>query len=178
MSHMTPGNFLFALLLMLPLTSLAESEHAHEPGMDADQHEPTGILLSTEQRSAAGIMSEIIDLRDIAKTITAPGEIHLNQYRTSQVTTRIPAQVIKRHAHLGDRVKKGDPLVTLSSVALGLIPMLLSNGVGSEVQRPLATVVIGGLVSSTLLTLYVLPALFRFFSRQVIRDLRVHEADT
>ncbi len=56
-------------------------------------------------------------------------------------------------------------LMTASIAALGLIPMLLATGVGSEVQRPLATVVVGGLVSSTLLTLYVLPSLYGFFSR-------------
>jgi len=58
-------------------------------------------------------------------------------------------------------------LMTASIAALGLIPMLLATGVGSEVQRPLATVVVGGLVSSTLLTLYVLPTLYGFFSRGV-----------
>ncbi|WP_457674791.1 efflux RND transporter permease subunit [Thiolapillus sp.] len=58
-------------------------------------------------------------------------------------------------------------LMTASIAALGLIPMLLSHGVGSEVQRPLATVVVGGLVSSTLLTLFVLPVLYAFFSRGV-----------
>jgi len=56
-------------------------------------------------------------------------------------------------------------LMTASIAALGLIPMLLSNGVGSEIQRPLATVVVGGLVSSTLLTLVLLPALYAFFSK-------------
>jgi len=56
-------------------------------------------------------------------------------------------------------------LMTAAIAALGLIPMLLSSGVGSEVQRPLATVVVGGLVSSTLLTLFVLPALYRVFSK-------------
>lgn len=56
-------------------------------------------------------------------------------------------------------------LMTASIAALGLIPMLLASGVGSEVQRPLATVVVGGLVSSTLLTLFVLPALYSVFSR-------------
>jgi len=56
-------------------------------------------------------------------------------------------------------------LMTASIAALGLVPMLLSTGVGSEVQRPLATVVVGGLVSSTLLTLFVIPALYGFFSR-------------
>jgi len=58
-------------------------------------------------------------------------------------------------------------LMTASIAALGLIPMLLATGVGSEVQRPLATVVVGGLVSSTLLTLYVLPTLYGLFSQGV-----------
>ncbi|GBE09312.1 cobalt-zinc-cadmium resistance protein CzcA [bacterium BMS3Bbin11] len=56
-------------------------------------------------------------------------------------------------------------LMTASIAALGLIPMLLASGVGSEVQRPLATVVVGGLFSSTLLTLFVLPVLYTRFSK-------------
>jgi cobalt-zinc-cadmium resistance protein CzcA len=63
-------------------------------------------------------------------------------------------------------------LMTASIAALGLIPMLLSNGVGSEVQRPLATVVVGGLFSSTLLTLFVLPSLYKVFSGDVIRNVQ------
>jgi len=59
-------------------------------------------------------------------------------------------------------------LMTASIAALGLIPMLLATGVGSEVQRPLATVVVGGLVSSTLLTLFVLPVLYGPFSRRLL----------
>ncbi len=59
-------------------------------------------------------------------------------------------------------------LMTASIAALGLIPMLLASGVGSEVQRPLATVVVGGLFSSTLLTLFVVPVLFNVFSRRAI----------
>ena len=47
--------------------------------------------------------------------------------------------------------------------ALGLVPFLFAKGPGAEVQRPLAIVVIGGLISSTLLTLLVVPALYRFF---------------
>ena len=55
-------------------------------------------------------------------------------------------------------------LMTALTTALGLLPLLFSSGTGSEVQRPLATVVVGGLVSSTLLTLLVLPALYKWFS--------------
>lgn len=55
-------------------------------------------------------------------------------------------------------------LMTALTTALGLLPLLFSHGTGSEVQRPLATVVVGGLVSSTILTLLVLPALYKWFS--------------
>ncbi len=56
-------------------------------------------------------------------------------------------------------------LMTAVVALLGLLPLALSHGIGSEVQRPLAIVVIGGLVSSTLLTLIVLPVLYQWFDR-------------
>lgn len=55
-------------------------------------------------------------------------------------------------------------LMTALTTALGLAPLLFASGVGAEVQRPLATVVMGGLISSTVLTLLVLPALHRWFA--------------
>ncbi len=55
-------------------------------------------------------------------------------------------------------------LMTAITTALGLIPLLLATGVGSEVQRPLATVVVGGLFTSTILTLLVLPAIYKWFA--------------
>jgi cobalt-zinc-cadmium resistance protein CzcA len=51
--------------------------------------------------------------------------------------------------------------MTALVASLGFVPMAFNTGVGAEVQRPLATVVIGGIVSSTVLTLLVLPALYR-----------------
>ena len=63
-------------------------------------------------------------------------------------------------------------LMTALTSALGLIPILLSSGVGSEIQKPLAVVIIGGLFSSTALTLLVLPTLYRWLYR---RDKRIDE---
>jgi cobalt-zinc-cadmium resistance protein CzcA len=60
-------------------------------------------------------------------------------------------------------------LMTASTTLLGLLPLLLSTGIGSEVQRPLATVVVGGLVSSTLLTLILLPALYPWFAPKTVK---------
>ena len=57
-------------------------------------------------------------------------------------------------------------MMTALVASLGFVPMALATGTGAEVQKPLATVVIGGLVSSTLLTLVVLPALYRIFARE------------
>ncbi|MAZ44203.1 MAG: CusA/CzcA family heavy metal efflux RND transporter [Legionellales bacterium] len=57
-------------------------------------------------------------------------------------------------------------LMTALTSALGLIPLLYAQGIGSEIQRPLATVVVGGLISSTLLTLFVLPNAYLYCYRQ------------
>ncbi len=62
-------------------------------------------------------------------------------------------------------------LMTAITTALGLIPLLFSSGAGSEVQRPLATVVVGGLVTSTVLTLLVIPALYKWFSIKVEKEV-------
>jgi len=64
-------------------------------------------------------------------------------------------------------------LMTALTTALGLIPLLLSTGVGSEVQRPLATVVIGGLVTSTILTLLVIPAIYKWFAIDVTDETQL-----
>lgn len=65
-------------------------------------------------------------------------------------------------------------LITASVAALGLVPMLFATGPGSEIQKPLAAVVIGGLVSSTLLTLFMLPTLYKIFERDGAKDTSIH----
>jgi cobalt-zinc-cadmium resistance protein CzcA len=57
-------------------------------------------------------------------------------------------------------------LMTALVASLGFVPMAVATGTGAEVQKPLATVVIGGIISSTLLTLVVLPALYRLWHRR------------
>ncbi len=57
-------------------------------------------------------------------------------------------------------------VMTMMTTLLGLLPLVLAQGIGAEVQRPLATVVIGGLFTSTALTLVVLPALYRWFAEK------------
>ena len=56
--------------------------------------------------------------------------------------------------------------MTALVAALGFLPMAMAHGAGAEVQRPLATVVIGGLITSTLLPLLVVPAIYRWFAVQ------------
>jgi cobalt-zinc-cadmium resistance protein CzcA len=63
-------------------------------------------------------------------------------------------------------------LMTALVASLGFVPMALSTGVGAEVQRPLATVVIGGVISSTVLTLLVLPVLYDFFEALLREDVK------
>ena len=83
------------------------------------------------------------------------------------------------NAPIEDAIKEGamarlrPVLMTALVASLGFVPMALNVGLGSEVQRPLATVVIGGIVSATALTLLVLPALYR-----VVRGERTEVSET
>ncbi len=70
---------------------------------------------------------------------------------------------------LGSERRLRPVLMTASIAALGLMPLLFMTGPGSEIQRPLAIVVIGGLITSTALTLFILPVLYRRFSRSDLK---------
>ena len=71
---------------------------------------------------------------------------------------------------VGATVRLRTVLMTAMLAMLGLLPMAMSHSIGSEVQKPLAVVVIGGLVSATLLTLLVLPTLYFWMERRVSGD--------
>lgn len=91
----------------------------HEGHGHADEHamEAT-VTLSQEQLETAGIKVETLQARALPVVALGLGEIILNSYATSQMSPRIQGQVMKRHARLGDHVKAGQDLVTLSSVAM------------------------------------------------------------
>jgi len=79
---------------------------------------------------------------------------HLNHLRHTE-------HDLDRRVRKGARDRLRPVLMTATVASLGFVPMALSQGAGAEVQRPLASVVIGGLITSTLLTLFVLPLLYR-----------------
>ena len=83
------------------------------------------------------------------------------------IQQRLAAEVpLEQAVREGCRVRLRPVLMTALVAAVGFIPMAINTGVGAEVQRPLATVVIGGIISNTLLTLVVLPALYTSFRRR------------
>ena len=101
-----------------------KTEHGEEHGHDdehQDEHgheEENRVHLNEEQRHSAGIVVEALTARPVPTEIEAPGEIRLNAYASNQVTPRIEAQIVQRHARLGEHVALGQPLVTLTSVAV------------------------------------------------------------
>jgi len=78
---------------------------------------------------------------------------------------RATGMALDKVVTLGSARRLRPVLMTASIAAFGLIPLLFATGPGSEIQRPLAIVVIGGLVSSTFLTLFLLPILFKLFGQ-------------
>ena len=124
-------NFSFAWLLAVSLAgvpaTLMAAADAPTPLPEADApstgHElgaesPPRVELTPEQRRTLGLATESLTARPIGDGLRAPGEVRLNAYATAQVTPRIAAQVVARHARLGDSVVPGQTLVTLSSVDL------------------------------------------------------------
>lgn len=78
------------------------------------------------------------------------------------------------HATIHGAITRLRPVLMTATVAgIGFIPMAIGHGAGAEVQKPLASVVIGGLITSTLLTLFVLPTLYNWFEKDESREVEV-----
>ncbi len=117
-----------------------ETGHGHEDGHNdghGDESDEGGVELSAEQLQAAGIIVSDVQLNKIPEEIHAPGEVVINAYQSTKATPRISAQIIKRHSRLGQSVKKGQVLVTLSSVEMAEAQgqLLVSDREWSRVKK-------------------------------------------
>ena len=100
----------FLILCLLGSTPVfAEEEHEEDGGIPP---------MTVEQRQAMGILTQMVGTQVVADEMIVPGEVTVNRYHTAEVTPRIPAQITQRHARMGQQVKKGQKLVTLSSVEM------------------------------------------------------------
>jgi len=119
-----------------------------------------GLLLMGEYLSVPAAVG-FIALFGIAVQNGVVLVTRINQMRDEGVT--VDEAVIAGSLH-----RLRPVLMTTTTTVLGLLPLLLSHGIGSEVQRPLATVVVFGLTSATFLTLFVIPALYPWFSKKTV----------
>jgi len=108
---------LAALLLTTTLTPLhmasAQEEHQGEEHEDGG-----GLRMSAKERQENGVETARAERRQLSDEALVPGQVTIDLYRSAQITPRIQAQVVERKARLGDMVKKGQPIVTLSSVEM------------------------------------------------------------
>ncbi|NWF37979.1 efflux RND transporter permease subunit [Mariprofundus sp. NF] len=128
------------------------------------------IMLNVPMALIGGILALLVS----GQYLSVPSSIgFIALFGVAVLNGVVLVDAINRHLdehELNDAIRHGAEsrlrpvLMTAMIAALGLIPLLLATGIGSEIQRPLATVVVGGLISSTLLTLFVLPCLYERFS--------------
>ncbi len=103
----------------LPVAAAEPPGHeAHDTDAHADEERDDPLVIDAAERSTYGIRTARVARRMLYEEILVPGEVTYDLYRSAVVTPRIPVQVVERHARLGERVERGRPLVTLSSVEM------------------------------------------------------------
>jgi len=111
--EMTIINYSAALVLLsLACPLFAQDEHGHE------EDEVEFVAMTSAEREDAGISTGTVAFQTLSEQVLMPAEVVVNAYQSANVTTRITAQVVARHARLGDMVDVGQQLVTLSSVEM------------------------------------------------------------
>jgi len=109
------------------------------------------------------VLNGVVMVESINQRLRSVARLESRTYALSVV--RVESEVLE-----GAVSRLRPVLMTALTSMLGLIPMLISSGVGAEIQKPLATVIVGGIFSATLLTLFVLPTLYSYFSKDVIDE--------
>jgi cobalt-zinc-cadmium efflux system membrane fusion protein len=99
------------IMMALTLISLFNPLQAEEEQVDISS-------IDTEQQKAMGIISAKVTYKNLIQRLIVPGEVWVNAYKSSQITTRIQAQILQRHAKMGDKVIIGQKLITLTSVLM------------------------------------------------------------
>jgi cobalt-zinc-cadmium efflux system membrane fusion protein len=102
----------FSVTAMLA-ASLAWASEEKKP---AEHAEENPLVVDAVTQKELGIVTAPVAAQVLSEELRAPGEVKANAYATALVSPRIPAQIVRRHAKLGETVKAGQPLVTLSSV--------------------------------------------------------------
>jgi len=110
---------LMLLLISVSSTTATWAYASNETDEEQENHDDGGaIILSPQQFKTAGIVVKAINPEVINSVVTAPGEVHFNNYKTAAISPRITSQVIGCHVELGADVRVGQPIVTLSSVEM------------------------------------------------------------
>ena len=126
----------------------------------------TGGVLSLWLRGMPFSISAAVGFIALSGVAVLNGAVMLSFIRDLRVQGRLIEDAIIE----GAMVRLRPVLMTALVASLGFVPMAINVGIGAEVQRPLATVVVGGILSSTLLTLLVLPALYRLAGARDVAD--------
>lgn len=109
--------------ILVALLGLMLAVQASADPADGDEGKETGakedaVDMNAAERQEKGVVTAEVRPRHLIQELHAPGEVILNKNTAADVTPRVPSQVIRRMAHMGDAVNKGQPLVVLSSVQM------------------------------------------------------------
>jgi heavy metal efflux system protein len=126
----------------------------------------TGGILALWLRGIPLSISAGVGFIALSGVAVLNGVVMISFIRRLRLEAKPLAEAIRR----GSLTRLRPVMMTALVASFGFVPMALASGRGAEVQRPLATVVIGGIISSTLLTLFVLPVLYSIFHRDSERE--------
>jgi heavy metal efflux system protein len=162
---------LFGVAVLNGIVLIAEFNHLSDEVASEDTNNGKEVLSVGTQTTAENVSSE-----NTQTTAEQPTTNNQQSQRRTVTTNHKQETKNKKLINIileGTKNRLRPVLMTAAVASLGFLPMALSHGAGAEVQKPLATVVIGGLLSATLLTLFVLPALYyleqKYFSKKNLK---------
>lgn len=118
------------IVATVPITMAQVGDHE-------DRVSENSLILTSQQRQENGVVVAVVGKHSVEESLTAPGEVVLNSYSSSEVTPRIGSHALVRYALLGEEVRKGQPLARLSSVEMAKAQgdLLIAAGEWRRVQK-------------------------------------------